>query len=152
MLPWDYRLGSSMSLGRFVVLSSPEQGLGLENPACARPTASPSPGTPLPFLGNSAAASGRAPGRLWSTDVGHGHRAVSTVPSASSIAAFNLLSFPPKAADNPAYNGFRAPNASLQAAASQLQGQCVASLLWGRARAPSASPSTQIIPPGLQPG
>lgn len=39
------------------MLSSPKQGLGLENPACARPTASPSPGTPLPFLGNSAACS-----------------------------------------------------------------------------------------------
>lgn len=41
----------------------------------------------------------------------------------SSGADFNVPSFPPKAADNPADDGFRAPNASLQAAASQLQGQ-----------------------------
>ncbi|KAK4812963.1 hypothetical protein QYF61_002790 [Mycteria americana] len=54
-------------------------------------------------------------------DGGHGRGTVSAVLGASLVAAFNLLSFPPKAADNPAYDGFRAPNASLQAAASQLQ-------------------------------
>ncbi|XP_063029553.1 beta-crystallin B2 [Melospiza melodia melodia] len=41
---------------------------------------------------------------------------------AGNLTDFNLLSFPPKAADTPADDGFRAPNASLQAAASQLQG------------------------------
>lgn len=60
-------------------------------------------------------------GKLQGMDRGHG--ALSRVPSVASGADFNVLSFPPKAADNPADDGFRAPNASLQAAASQLQGQ-----------------------------
>lgn len=77
---------------------------------------------------------------------GHRHGAVSTVLAASSMAAFNLPSFLPQAADTPADDGFRAPDASLQAAATQLQGQCAASpQLCCRAGAPLASLSTQIL-------
>lgn len=90
-----------------------------------------------------------APGGLWGTGGGRGHGAVSTVPAASSMSAFHPLSFPPKAADDPAYNGFRAPDASLQAAASRLQGQCVAApRICSVTGALSTSPTTRIIPRG----
>lgn len=128
-------------------MSHPQWGPALVNPACAHPAASPSPGTPSPFPCDSGAAGGQALGWLWGMDRGHGHGVTSMVPAASSGAVFNLLSFPPKAADNPAYDGFRAPDASLQAAASQLQGQGATSQLCGGARAPSASPGTQIVSP-----
>lgn len=54
------------------------------------------------------------------------------------------LSFPPAEADGPAEDGFRTPDASLQAAASQLQGQCAAAPQRGRG---SASLSAQISSP-----
>lgn len=87
-----------------------------------------------------------APGYGQGGPPGYGHGAMSTVLVASSMAAFNLPSFLPQAADTPADDGFRAPDASLQAAATQLQGQCVASpQLCHEAGASLASLSTQII-------
>lgn len=97
----------ALSLGRFGVLR------GLSR-VCLWPH------QPEPILVPRASSLQGADG---GTNTGHGHGALSRAPCVSSVADFNVLSFPPKAADTPADDGFRAPNASLQAAASQLQGQ-----------------------------